>query len=77
MKFNNSFFYILKDEDEVVCETQASSIDKAIDYFKEIGYDLYSNKDLSIHLAREDFKKSIDDLRKDGDDTWDKWHPHY
>ena len=32
--------YALYDENEKILETTASGVEKALDYFKEIGYDL-------------------------------------
>ena len=78
MNLNNSFLYLLEEEGEVISETHASTVEKAIDYFKSIGYDLYENKDLSIKPVQKDHKRSIEDLRNSSeDDSWDKWHPHF
>ena len=40
--------YALYEEDEKILETTSSDIEKALDYFQELGYDLYENKDLSV-----------------------------
>ena len=53
MNVNNSFLYVLEEEGEIVNQTHASSVEKALDYFKNIGYDLYENKDLSIRLIQK------------------------
>lgn len=59
--------YVLYEEDERILETTASCIEKALDYFKEIGYDLYENKSLSVKTA----------VRKIQPCVWDSWHFNY
>jgi len=59
--------YALYDEDEKILETTASCIEKALDYFKEIGYDLYENQDLRVETA----------VREEEVCSWDSWHPNY
>lgn len=59
--------YALYEEDERILETTASCIEKALDYFKEIGYDLYENKDLHVKPV----------VREEQTCSWDSWHPNY
>jgi hypothetical protein len=59
--------YALYDEDEKILETTASGVEKALDYFKEIGYDLYENQDLYV--------KTVE--REEQACSWDSWHPNY
>ena len=59
--------YALYDEDGKILETTASCIEKALDYFKEIGYDLYENQDLRVKTA----------VREEQVCSWDSWHPNY
>ena len=80
MNVNNSFLYVLEEEGEIINQTHASSVEKALDYFKSIGYDLYENSDLSIRPVSKSYKDAIADLRnsdEDSVDAWDKWHPQY
>jgi len=59
--------YVLYEEDEKIIETTSSCIEKALDYFKENGYDLYENKDLNV--------KTI--VRENQPCAWDSWHPNF
>lgn len=59
--------YALYEEDEKILETTSSDIEKALDYFQELGYDLYENKDLSVKTAVRENKPCV----------WDSWHPNY
>jgi len=77
MGSNNSYSYLLLEENEVINRTEASSVEKAIDYFKSIGYDIYSNPDLSIKPFKESYHDMIEKIKEDSGDSWDKWHPHY
>jgi len=59
--------YALYEEDEKILETTSSDIEKALDYFQELGYDLYENKDLSVKTV----------VREEQPCSWDSWHPNY
>jgi hypothetical protein len=59
--------YALYDENEKILETTASCVEKALDYFKEIGYDLYENQDLHVKTV----------VREEQVCSWDSWHPNY
>ena len=59
--------YALYDENEKILETTASGVEKALDYFKEIGYDLYENHDLHVKTV----------VREEQVCSWDSWHPNY
>jgi hypothetical protein len=50
--YSNGLVYRLVKNKEVVCETTASSVEKAIEYFIEIGYDLYRDSDLKIDVMQ-------------------------
>lgn len=59
--------YALYEEGEKILETTSSDIEKALDYFQELGYDLYENKDLSVKTV----------VREEQICSWDSWHPNY
>ena len=50
--YSNGLVYRLVKNKEVVCETTASSVERAIEYFIEIGYDLYRDSDLKIDFIQ-------------------------
>jgi hypothetical protein len=59
--------YYLYDEDDKIMETSCSCVEKALDYFKEMGHDVYQNKDLSIKTKTAEAQAC----------EWDSWHPHF
>lgn len=60
--------YALYEEEDMIMETSCTCIEKALDYFKEMGYDMYENKDLHVKTL---------DKRNQGVCVWDSWHPNY
>lgn len=50
--YTNGLVYHLVKEDEIVCKTTATCAEKAIEYFIELGYDLYKDRDLKINVVK-------------------------
>jgi hypothetical protein len=62
-------FYVLYEDGEKIMETTSSCIEKAMTYFKDMGYDLYSNKDLKVSLEKK--------IIRSEKCPWDSWHPNF
>ena len=77
MSINHSFFYLLIEDGEILEKTNAASVDSAIDYFTNLGYDFYKNPELIVKPVKEDYKEKIEEMREKAGDSWDSWHPHY
>jgi hypothetical protein len=62
-------FYVLYEDGEKVMETTSSCVEKAMTYFSDMGYDIYSNSDLKINLEKK--------LTRSENCPWDSWHPNF
>jgi hypothetical protein len=51
--YKNGLVYHLVKDDEIICKTTATCAEKAIEYFMEIGYDLYKDRELRLDVVKE------------------------
>jgi len=51
--YSNGLVYQLVKDETVVCKTTASCVEKATDYFLELGYDMYKDKELRLDVVKE------------------------
>jgi hypothetical protein len=51
--YTNGLVYQLVKDGEVVCKTTATCAEKAIDYFREIGYDVYEDRELKLDIVKK------------------------
>jgi hypothetical protein len=62
-------FYVLYEGGEKIMETTSSCVEKAMNYFNEMGYDVYANRDLKINLEKKMIRSEYC--------PWDAWHPNF